>query len=298
MALGALRVSFVSFVTNLARGRLGLIAGGGALPVEIATWRRAAGDPAFVIRLKSFADPALRQFEGADVGIAELGRCFDALARAGCDAVCMVGNVARPDFAALKPDLRGLAALPGAIAAARQGDDALLRYLLAQFEAAGFRVVGAHEVMADLLLQPGPAGRHAPDAAAQADIARAMEVAAALGALDIGQAVVVAEGLVLAVEAQEGTDALLRRCAELPAAIRGAPDRPLGVLVKRPKPIQERRMDLPVIGLATVERAAAAGLAGVAGEAGGLIVLDKPAVIEAADHLGLFLHGVTQAGAP
>ncbi|MDP8916931.1 MAG: UDP-2,3-diacylglucosamine diphosphatase LpxI [Pseudomonadota bacterium] len=272
--------------------RLGLIAGGGALPVELASWRRAAGDPVFVVRLKGFAETELQAFEGADVGIAELGRCFDVLARAGCDTVCMAGNVSRPDFGALKPDLRGLKALPGAVAAARQGDDALLRYLLGQFEVEGFRVVGAHEVMGGLLLGPGLAGRHAPDAMAQDDLARGFEVVAALGAMDVGQAAVVAAGVVLAVEAQEGTDAMLGRCAELPPALRGAPDARRGVLVKRPKPIQERRMDLPVIGVRTIEGAAAAGLAGVAGEAGGLLVLDKPAVVEAADRLGLFLQGV------
>ena len=271
--------------------RLGLIAGGGSLPVELAAWRRAAGDPAYVIRLKGFADPELQQFEGSDVGIAELGRCFDTLSRHGCDTVCMVGNVSRPDFGALKPDLRGLAALPGAIAAARQGDDALLRYLLGQFEAEGFRVLGAHEVRGDLLLGQGAAGRAAPDAAAEADLLRGFEVAGAMGAFDVGQAVVVTSGLVLAVEAQEGTDAMLRRCAELPAALRGTPEQRRGVLVKRPKPIQERRMDLPVIGVPTVELAAAAGLAGVAGEAGGVLVIDKAAVIETADRLGLFVFG-------
>jgi hypothetical protein len=274
-----------------ARYRLGLIAGGGSLPIELAAWRRAAGHPAFVVRLKGFADPALGAFEGADIGIAELGRCFDALSRAGCEDVCMVGQVNRPDFSALKPDLRGLQALPGAIGAARQGDDALLRYLLGQFQAEGFRVIGAHEVMADLLLQPGPAGDLAPGAAAQDDIALGMDVAGALGRYDVGQAVVVADGLVLAVEAQEGTDAMLRRVAELPLAIRGSPGQRRGVLVKRPKPGQERRMDLPVIGAATVELAAAASLAGVAGEAGGVLVLDKPSVLATAEQLGLFVHG-------
>jgi DUF1009 family protein len=260
--------------------------------LELASWRQASGDLAFVIRLKGFAEPELAAFDGADVGIAELGRCFDLLARAGCDQVCMAGQVNRPDFTKLKPDLKGLAALPGAVAAAREGDDALLRYLLRQFENAGFRVVGAHEVAAELLLQAGSAGRVTPDDLGRADIAHGFTVAAALGALDVGQAVVVAQGLVLAVEAQEGTDVMLRRCAELPVALRGAPGRPLGVLVKRPKPAQERRMDLPVIGLSTVELAASAGLAGIAGEAGGLLVLDRARVLEAADRLGLFVHGV------
>jgi DUF1009 family protein len=212
--------------------------------------------------------------------------------RAGCETVCFVGNVSRPDFAALKPDLRGLAALPGAIAAARLGDDALLRYLVQQFESEGFKVVGAHEVAAEMLLPPGAAGGFGPQPEHAEDLARAFEVAGALGALDIGQAAVVCAGLVLAVEAQEGTDALLRRCAELPEAIRGTRERPRGVLVKRPKPIQERRADLPTIGLATLENAAAAGLGGVAGEAGATLVVDKAKVIAAADRLGLFLFGV------
>lgn len=272
--------------------RLGLIAGGGALPVELATLRQAAGRPVFVVRLKGFADPALQAFDGADIGVAELGRCFDALRRAACDQVCMAGQVNRPDFSALKPDFRGLKALPGAITAAREGDDALLRYLLGQFEAEGFTVIGAHEVTTELLLRAGVAGAVGPDQTARADMARAFEIAAALGALDIGQAVVVADGLVLAVEAQEGTDAMLRRCAELPVALRGAPGRRRGVLVKRPKPIQERRMDLPVIGVATVELAAAAGLAGVVGEAGGVLVLDRSAVTATADREGLFVFGV------
>jgi DUF1009 family protein len=275
--------------------RLGLIAGGGALPLELATWRKAAGDPAFVVRLKGFAHPGLQAFEGADVGIAELGRCFDALTRAGCDRVCMVGQVNRPDFSALKPDLRGLKALPGAVSAARQGDDALLRYLLAQFEAEGFAVVGAHEVAEDLLLSVGSAGAVSPSAEALVDITRAFEIVTALGALDIGQAAVVVDSLTLAVEAQEGTDAMLRRCAELPVSIRGTGADRRGVLVKRPKPGQERRMDLPVIGVRTLEGVAAAGLAGVAGEAGGLLVLDKPRVVQAADRLGLFLVGVDVA---
>jgi DUF1009 family protein len=110
--------------------------------------------------------------------------------------------------------------------------------------------------------------------------------------LDIGQGAVVVRGLVLAVEAQEGTDAMLARCAELPAALRGTPEAPAGVLAKTPKPIQERRVDLPTIGVATVMAAAQAGLAGIVGETGGLLVVDRGAVIQRADDLGLFIIGV------
>jgi DUF1009 family protein len=146
--------------------------------------------------------------------------------------------------------------------------------------------------MADLLLAAGVAGAVAPTDGQVVDAAKAFQIARAIGALDIGQGAVVCDGLVLAVEAQEGTDAMLRRVAELPAALRGTRERPRGVLAKRAKPIQERRTDLPTIGVATLEGAAAAGLAGVAAEAGATLVVDKPRVIAAADRLGLFLIGL------
>ncbi|OYX31307.1 MAG: UDP-2,3-diacylglucosamine pyrophosphatase [Caulobacterales bacterium 32-69-10] len=272
--------------------KLGLIAGGGALPITLARRCQAAGRPFFVVRLRGFADPALSEFDGDEAGVVELGRVFDLLRRSNCEAVCLAGRVDRPDFSALKPDLRGLKAMPGLIAAARHGDDALLRYLVGEFEKEGFSVEGAHEVDAGLTLPPGALGARAPGPEHLADVATALEAARAIGRLDIGQAAVVADGLVLAVEAQEGTEAMLRRCADLPAALRGTTAARKGVVAKAPKPIQERRVDLPVIGPDTVERAAAAGLAGVAGEAGGVLVIDRAATIAAADRLGLFVVGV------
>ena len=273
--------------------KLGLIAGGGDLPIALADACTAAGRPLFVLRLRGFADPApLAPFPGAEVGIAEFGRIFDLLRREDCQAVCLAGQVKRPDFSALKPDLRGLRSLPGALAAASKGDDALLRFLVGEFEAEGFTVEGADQVHAGLTLPQGLLGRHAPAPDHQADLAQALAAAKAIGALDIGQAVVVAGGVVLAVEAQEGTDAMLARCAALPAPLRGTADARRGVLVKWPKPIQERRVDLPTLGAATVEGAAAAGLAGIAAEAGGLLVLQRDEVIAAADRLGLFVVGL------
>ncbi len=273
--------------------KLGLVAGGGDLPVALADACTAAGRPLYVLRLRGFADRAgLARFPGADVGIAELGHIFESLREEGCGAVCLAGQVKRPDFAALKPDLRGLRSLPAAIAAARKGDDALLRFLVAEFEGEGFVVEGADQVHAGLTLPPGPLGRHAPGSEHQADLAQALAAARTIGALDIGQAVVVAGGVVLAVEAQEGTDAMLARCARLPAPLLGTAQARRGVLVKWPKPIQERRVDLPTLGPATVRGAAAAGLAGIAAEAGGLLVLERPEVIAAADRLGLFVVGL------
>lgn len=272
--------------------KLGLIAGGGALPLELAGHCEQAGRPFFVVRLKGFADPSLASYPGADIGIAELGKCFKTLKRAGVEAVTLAGLVARPDFKALVPDLRGMMALPGAIAAARKGDDALLRMLVEEFEKEGFAVEGAHEVMSDLTLPTGVLGAVAPRPEHRADIDQGLRIAREIGRLDIGQGAVVCDGLVLAVEAQEGTDGLLRRVAELPQALRGSASAPRGVLAKTPKPIQETRVDLPTIGLGTIQRAAQAGLAGVVGEAGRLLVLDREAVIAQADELGLFVLGV------
>jgi len=273
--------------------KLGLIAGGGSLPVEIAEHCKQAGRPFFIARLKGFAGPELAPFPGADVGLAEVGKCIKVLKRAGCQSVCLVGNVSRPDFKSLKPDLRGIAILPAVMMAARKGDDALLRVILNEFAKEGFAIEGAHEAKSDLTLGVGPLGRITPNEHHQLDILRALHVARQIGALEIGQGAVVCDGLVLAVEAQEGTDAMLRRVAvEIPAAIRGTPGAYRGVLAKAPKPIQETRVDLPTIGLATIQRAAAAGLAGVVGEAGRLLVLDREQVIELADDLGLFIYGV------
>ena len=274
-------------------GRLGLIAGGGDLPLQIARHCAQTGRPIFVVRLRGFADAAMEAFPGEEVGLAEVGRCIRVLKTAGCEAVCLAGNVARPDFAALKPDLRGVAMLPRLILEARKGDDALLRAVLDEFRKEGFSIEGAHEARSDLVLGAGPLGRRSPGPAHQADIARALEIARRIGALDIGQGAVVCDGLVLAVEAQEGTDAMLRRVAEEVApALRGSPGALRGVLAKAPKPIQETRVDLPTLGPATVRGAARAGLAGIVGEAGRTLVLERDAVIALADELGLFVVGV------
>src|SRR3990167_1513429 len=278
--------------------KLGLIAGGGALPVELAARCEAAGRSFAVMRLKSFADPALARYPGVDVGLGEFGKVFKALKAEGCEVVCFAGNVKRPDFAALMPDARGLKVVPGLIMAARQGDDALLRRVLDEFEKEGFEIEGAHEVVGEMTLPLGRLGRFYPAAEHMADIDKALLVAREIGRLDVGQGAVVCDGLVLAVEAQEGTDAMLSRVANLSAAVRGTPDAPRGVLAKAPKPIQETRIDLPTIGLNTIRRAAEAGLAGIAGESGRLLVLDREAVIELADELGLFIVGVERSGAP
>jgi DUF1009 family protein len=277
-----------------ARGRLGLIAGGGALPLAIAARCEAEGRPVFVVRLTSFADPHLARYPGLEAGMAEIGRILAALKAASCTAVCFAGIVNRPDFKALKPDFKGATLLPGIISAATRGDDALLRKILSVFETEGYAIEGADDILGGETLTPGALGRVQPDEKQLADLRKALHVAEKAGELDIGQGAVVCDGLVLAVEAQEGTDAMLARVAGLPSDLRGQPAALKGALGKAPKPIQDLRVDMPVIGSRTLELAAAAGLAGVGGKAGRLILIDRSAIIEVADRLGLFVWGEDQ----
>ena len=270
---------------------LGLIAGLGELPVAIAENAVATGQGVYVLRLKGFEEPLLEKFPGSVVGLGEIGAVVDRLKAAGCRDVVFAGNVSRPDFKNLKLDFRGLALLPRVIAEARKGDDALLRVLVNEFEKHGFRVIGSDAAHASLIAPAGLLAGPAPTQTMMDDIRIGAKVAAATGALDIGQGCVVCEGLVLAVEAQEGTDEMLRRCAMLPAAIRGTKDVRRGVLVKRPKPVQERRIDLPTTGVSTIELAAAAGLAGIAIEERGSLMLNRLRMEQRASDLGIFIYG-------
>jgi UDP-2,3-diacylglucosamine hydrolase len=270
---------------------LGIIAGLGDLPLAIAENAVETGQGAYVLRLKGFEDPALEKFPGDIVGIGEVGGILKKLKAAGCEEVVFAGIVKRPDFGNLKLDVKGVSLLPKVLSAAKKGDDALLRILVAEFEKQGFKVLGSHEVHKQLLAPAGVIAGQRPTDEQMHDIEHAARVASATGALDIGQGAVVCDGLVLAVEAQEGTDAMLDRCASLPEEIRGTSAHRNGVLVKRPKPQQELRIDLPTTGVSTVEKVAAAGLAGLAVEAGGALLLNRPRMIERAEELGVFIYG-------
>lgn len=264
------------------------------MPLAIAARCEAEGRPVFVVRLTSFADSHLARYPGLEAGIAEIGRILSALKAANCAAVCFAGIVNRPDFKALKPDFKGATLLPGIIAAATRGDDALLRKILSVFESEGYAIEGADDILGGETLTPGALGRIQPDDRQLSDLRKALHVAEMAGELDIGQGAVVCDGLVLAVEAQEGTDAMLARVAGLPSDLRGSNSAPMGALGKAPKPIQDLRVDMPVIGSRTLELAASAGLAGVGGKTGRLILIDRPAIIEAADRLGLYVWGEDQ----
>ena len=273
-------------------GALGIIAGGGELPRAIAQSARNSGRHVFVLALNGTTDEWAREFPSEWVSLGEPGRAFKAFRAHGCSDITLAGKVQRPRFSELRLDTRGMMAAPRVIAAALRGDDALLRSLVEMFEREGFRVVGAAEAAPDLIVRPGILGRLRPTAENEADIAQAFKIVRALGALDVGQAAVVCEGLALAVEAAEGTDAMIARVASLPEHFRGAPGKPRGVLVKAPKPIQDGKTDLPVIGVPTVRNVHAVHLAGIAVEAGGALIVDRAAVVAEADRLGIFLAGV------
>lgn len=279
----------------MARWRkLGIIAGAGALPRRLAQAASGDGAAPFVVRLAGIADEDFSAFPNVECGLAEVGKTIRSLKDAGCDALVLAGVVRRPDFSQLKPDWRGAALLPRVIAAAATGDGAMLSVLVETLEAEGLLVIGAEEVFGDLAAPAGALGAHAPSDENWADIRKAAAIIAALGPFDIGQAAVVASGHTLGVEAAEGTDGLLQRCARLPSSARGG-DRRNGVLVKRPKPGQELRVDLPTIGVDTVRNAAAAGLSGVAIEAGLALLIDREAIVREADARGLFVFGFTAA---
>ena len=271
---------------------LGIVAGLGELPVRLAAAATADGREVYILRLNGFVEPRLDRYRGETVGLGEPGRAVKLLKAAGCEELVFAGIVRRPEFGKLRLDWSGARLLPDVLRAARKGDDALLRVILSYFEAQGLRIVGAHEVQKNLLAPEGLIAGPAPDTAARDDIETALVTAREIGRLDIGQGAVVCNGLVLAVEAQEGTDAMLERCRQLDEALRGAPGARRGVLAKCPKPIQSRNVDLPTIGMTTLLGADAAGLAGIVVEAGGALVLDRDQLVGEAEARGVFILGV------
>jgi DUF1009 family protein len=265
-------------------GTLGIIAGGGQMPARLAAAAAASGRPVFVLGLDGHVDrAAISPFPHRVVRLGAGGEALAALRGAGVDELVLIGPVKRPSLLTLMPDAEGAKILARIGRAAFAGDDGLLAAVIRVLEEEGFRVRGVQEVMAGLAAPEGVLGAVAPTASAEADILRGVAAARLLGAADVGQAVVVQQGIVLAVEAAEGTDALLVRCGALRR------EGPPGVLVKLAKPGQEARADLPTVGVRTVEGAAAAGLAGIAVEAGLTLLPEREATVAAADRLGLFL---------
>lgn len=281
-----------------AGDRVGIIAGSGRLPVNVADSLAQAGHPPFVVRLEGETDPgtSLAGYEGQVLAIEQFPSLLPLLKRKGITHVVLAGGISRrPRLRAIRPSVMLFRLLPRALTALARGDDGLLRILVNTFEDYGIKVVGAHQIVPELLAVEGPMGAHAPQKGDRADLNAGLEAALAIGALDVGQAAVAIGGRAIALEGIEGTDLLLQRVRELRDNGRIA-GRKRGVLVKCAKPNQELRADLPTIGPSTVDAAHAAGLAGIGVEAGRSLVLDFGELVERADRLGLFVVGLAGRG--
>lgn len=267
--------------------KLGIIAGGGSIPRMLIDNCLSSGRKFFVLAIDGNADKNIvnDKIPHEWIRIGQAGTGFKRFADEKVEDVVMIGTIKRPGFFDLVPDLRTTAFF-AKVGVKALGDDGILRALVSEIENEGMMVRGIHEVMPELLAPEGVLGRHKPDKQALADIRRGIEVAAALGSLDVGQSVVVQQGLVLGVEGIEGTDELIKRCGTYRRKGAG------GVLVKLRKPQQDMRIDLPTVGPRSVIRAEEAGLRGIVFHAGNGLIVDKEEVIKLADKKGLFVMGV------
>ncbi len=279
-------------VPPVGTGPVAIICGGGSFPFAVADALMRQGRRPVLFPLHPFADAqAVERYTHYWVRFGQLGYIVRTARKEGCRDVIFIGTVVRPAIHELRLDWMTLRFLPRIIRQFYGGDDHLISGVARLVEEQGFRLMGAHEVAPEILMPEGPLGAKRPSARDEADIARGIEVLRATGPFDIGQAVVVAGNHVLALEAAEGTDQMLARIVELKKSGRIRTGEGVGVLVKAPKPTQDRRFDLPSIGVRTVEGVQRAGLAGLAVLAGGTIVAEPQRIIESADRSGIFVVG-------
>lgn len=268
--------------------KVGILAGGGEFPLRVAQAAGAAGHQVFVVCIRDFADPAL--FAGFDVMTERLGASgaiVERLRAEGVSHIALAGKAKRPSLLALWPDAWTARALAKIGKAAFAGDDGLLRSVIDLLQGEGFQIISPQALLENASAGPGLLAGPPPDAIAKADILRGMKALQCMACLDIGQAIVIQQGLVLGVEAIEGTDALLARSSDLRR------EGPGGILVKMAKSGQELRVDAPVIGVQTVLNSHEAGVRGIAFEADRTVIADKAETLSAAERLGIFLVGIT-----
>jgi UDP-2,3-diacylglucosamine hydrolase len=273
------------------QGPIALICAGGALPFAIAEAMRASGHEPVIIAVEGIADPGLGRLGAHFLSLGQLGKLFALLRRERCAGVVLIGAMNRPTLRSMRIDLVGWSYLFDFLRNIRRGDDGMLRGMMRWFEDQGFPVFGAGEVAPELLALEGAMGKIAapPDALAAAE--RGFACLDALSPYDIGQALVTFGERIVAIEGAEGTDALIDRVRALKAEGRVRRSGGAGMLLKAAKLGQSLKVDLPVIGPRTLERAAAAGLAGVVVEAGRVLLYEAQATVAAADAAGLFLVG-------
>jgi DUF1009 family protein len=278
---------------------LAIIAAGGNVPFEVAAAAMATGRRVLVIALEGEAEERLQAFPHAVVKWGQIGRIEQLLAGHGAREVVFIGSVERrPDFSSIGVDLGTLRFLPRIIKAMAGGDDTVLGNIVQGFEEHGYRVVGAHEVAPQLVAAPGLVAGPEPGRADREDVMFALAAARAIGALDAGQAAVAVGGRVIALEAAEGTDAMLERVEAVREKGRVRWKGRAGVLAKRSKPQQDLRVDMPAIGPRTVERVARAGLAGIAIEPGRVLIAERAETLRLAARTGTFIYAVADAQLP
>ena len=283
--------------TASSAGPLGIICGAGSLPIAVAEAAQRQGRRVVLFALRGSADPQMvAAFPNHWGSLGQLGRHFRLFRSEGCRDIVFIGSVVRPRLGQIRFDLLTLRLLPRIIRMFRHGDDRLLTGVAEIFEEHGFRLLGAHEVAPEILMPSGALGQCRPSEGDRADIKRGLALLQATGGFDVGQAVVVSDNRVLAIEAAEGTDQMLMRLAELRISGRIQARQRVGVLVKAPKSGQDRRFDLPSIGPLTVEAVARAGLAGIAVVAGSAIVAEPDRMATAADRAKIFVIGVSADG--
>ncbi|THD46166.1 MAG: LpxI family protein [Bradyrhizobium sp.] len=270
---------------------LAIICGGGAFPLEVARAAAATGASPFLVGLVGASDPGVEAFPHVWLHLGQVGKLFAELAARGIAEVALVGALTRPEFADLRFDWGALKRAPELAKAFRGGDNRLLSGIAAVFEGEGFKVVGAHEIAPQLVASLGALGARVAPASAEMDIQTGAATIAALSPFDAGQGVVVAEGRILAIEAAEGTDAMLARVAEMRASRRLKMTGPAGVFVKAPKRGQDLRLDMPAIGPRTIAAAIEAQLLGIAVVAGSVLIAERESTLRAADAAGLFITG-------
>ena len=275
---------------------LAILCGSGAFPLEVAAHAHGAGREPFLVGVVGSSDSSIDAYPHVWVRMGEVGRLFAALKERGTGEIVFVGTMTRPEFSDLSLDWGALKRAAGLAQLFRRGDNGLLVGLAAIFEREGIRVVGAHEVAPGLLARAGPIGARAVSSNDESDIASGARLIDALSPFDAGQAAVIAEGRVIAVEAAEGTDHMLAHLIDMRRGGRIRSPAGTGVLVKAPKPNQDRRFDLPTIGPSTVQRVAEAGLAGLAVLAGGVIIAEPTRVMTLADKANIFVAGVRDGG--
>ncbi len=279
-------------IPAVGAGRIAVLAGSGTLPVVLARNIENAGMHPFVVMIRGEADPSLNTFDHIEISLGQITKLPSLLKNNGITHVVPGGGISRrPSLLDLRPSMVLFRFLFRAIGALSRGDDKLLRTLIGIFENEGLTVIGAHEVVPEILAGTGLLTRTGPGKADLGDIDAARSALQLTGSLDLGQAAVSIGGRIVALEGPEGTDAMLRRVAELRKVGR-LPANPGGVLVKCAKPGQELRVDLPSIGPDTVANAAAARLRGIAIEGGKSIVLERERTIAAAEKAGLFITGI------